>query len=61
VIGQLFSRTTLSTDEKPSAGSLTALVDQVKTAGVPAIFAESTTNPDLITSVARDAGVVVAP
>jgi manganese/iron transport system substrate-binding protein len=51
----------LSTDEKPSAGSLTALVEQVRTAGVPAIFAESTTNPDLIISVARDAGVVVAP
>jgi manganese/iron transport system substrate-binding protein len=50
----------LSTEEKPSAGSLTALVDQVKGAAVPAIFAETTTNPELINSVARDAGVKVA-
>jgi len=50
----------LSTEEKPSAGALTALVDQVKGATVPAIFAETTTNPDLINTVANDAGVKVA-
>jgi manganese/iron transport system substrate-binding protein len=50
----------LSTDEKPTPGALTALVDQVKSAQVPAIFAENTTNPQLIESVAKDAGVTVA-
>ncbi len=50
----------LSTEEKPSAAVLTALVDQVKGATVPAIFAETTTNPDLINTVANDAGVKVA-
>lgn len=50
----------LSTDRKPAAGELTALVDQVKAAQVPAIFAETTTNPELIATVARDAGVIVA-
>jgi manganese/iron transport system substrate-binding protein len=50
----------LSTEEKPSAGALTTLVDQIKSAVVPAIFAETTTNPDLINTVANDAGVKVA-
>ncbi len=50
----------LSTDERPTPGALTALVDQVKSAQVPAIFAETTTNPQLIETVAKDAGVVVA-
>lgn len=50
----------LSTDEKPTPGALTALVDQVKDSQVPAIFAENTTNPELIESVAKDAGVTVA-
>ncbi len=50
----------LSTDERPTPGALTALVDQVKSAQVPAIFAETTTNPQLIETVAKDAGVAVA-
>jgi manganese/iron transport system substrate-binding protein len=50
----------LSTDERPTPGTLTALVDQVKAAQVPAIFAETTTNPQLIETVAKDAGVAVA-
>lgn len=49
----------LSTEEKPTPGTLTALVDQVKAAQVPAIFAETTTNPQLIEAVAKDAGVAV--
>ena len=51
----------LSTDQRPTPGALTALVDQVKAAQVPAIFAEATTNPQLIEAVAKDAGVAVAP
>jgi len=50
----------LSTEEQPSAATLTGLVDQVKEAQVPAIFAESTTNPDLINTVASNAAVKVA-
>lgn len=50
----------LSTAERPSAKTLTDLADQVKAAQVPAIFAESTTNPELINTIARDADVKVA-
>lgn len=50
----------LSTDAQPSPRALTALVDQIKAAKVPAIFAESTTNPALMQTVANNAGVVVA-
>jgi manganese/iron transport system substrate-binding protein len=50
----------LNTDAKPTPGTLTALVEQIKAAQVPAIFAETTTNPELIAAVAKDAGVEVA-
>ncbi len=50
----------LSTEAQPSPRALTALVDQIKAATVPAIFAESTTNPALIQTVANNAGVAVA-
>ena len=50
----------LSTEERPSAGRLTKLVEQVKTAKTPAIFAETSTNLKLIDIVANDAGVFVA-
>ncbi len=50
----------LSTEEQPSPGTLTSLVNQVKEAQVPAIFAETTTNPDLINTVARNASVKMA-
>ena len=52
--------TGLSTEEKPSAGRLTQLVEQVKAAKAPAIFAETSTNLQLIKTVANEAGVVVA-
>ena len=41
-------------------GRLTELIDQVKAAKTPAIFAETSTNLQLINTVAREAGVVVA-
>jgi len=50
----------LSTEETIAAGRLTELVDLVKDAGVPAIFAETTTNPKSIEAIARDAEVSVA-
>jgi manganese/iron transport system substrate-binding protein len=36
------------------------LVESVKAAGVPAIFAETTINPQLIRTVAEEAGVKLA-
>lgn len=51
--------TGLSTEESPSAARLAELVDQVKAAEVQAIFAESTSNSQLIEAIARDAGVAV--
>ena len=49
----------LSTDQELPAGRVTDLVDQVREADVPAIFAETTTNTRSIETVARDAGVTV--
>jgi manganese/iron transport system substrate-binding protein len=51
--------TGLSTEETPSPARLAELVEQVKSAEVKAIFAETTTNPQLIEAIARDAGVEV--
>lgn len=50
----------LSTQEKPTATRVKELVDEVKAAGVPTIFAEVVVNPKLIEAVARDANVKVA-
>ncbi|MEY3298482.1 MAG: Mn transporter MntC [Cyanobacteriota bacterium] len=50
----------LNTDTQPSPRVLTALVDQIKAVTVPAIFAEATTNPAVIETVAKNAGVGVA-
>jgi manganese/iron transport system substrate-binding protein len=37
------------------------LVDSIRTLGVPTIFADTTINPRLITTVAEEAGVALAP
>lgn len=50
----------LSTDEQPTPTQVKTLVDTVKAAQVPTIFAEKTVNPALIQTVAREAGVKVA-
>jgi manganese/iron transport system substrate-binding protein len=47
----------LSTEEQPSAQTVKRLADDIRKAKVPAIFAETTINPALITTVAREAGV----
>ncbi|MBF2035853.1 MAG: zinc ABC transporter substrate-binding protein [Leptolyngbyaceae cyanobacterium T60_A2020_046] len=49
----------LSTQEQPTATRMTEMVETVRAAQVKAIFAEGTTNPQLIQTVARDAGVEV--
>ncbi|MEA5573635.1 metal ABC transporter substrate-binding protein [Calothrix sp. UHCC 0171] len=51
----------ISTEEQPSAQTVKNLVDAIKKIGVPAIFAETTINPALITTVAEEAGVKLAP
>ncbi|BAZ40773.1 adhesin precursor [Calothrix sp. NIES-4101] len=51
----------ISTEEQPSAQTVKQLVDAIKKIGVPAIFAETTINPALITTVAQEAGVKLAP
>ena len=51
----------ISTEEQPSAQTVGKLVQAVKNTGVPAIFAETTINPQLIKTVAAEAGVKLAP
>lgn len=51
----------ISTEEQPSAQTVKNLSDKIKQAQVPAIFAETTINPQLITTVAQEAGVTLAP
>jgi len=50
----------ISTEEQPSARTIKSLADGIKATQVPAIFAETTINPDLIKTVAQEAGVKLA-
>ncbi|MBF2097495.1 MAG: zinc ABC transporter substrate-binding protein [Gloeomargaritaceae cyanobacterium C42_A2020_066] len=50
----------VTTDGRPTPTRIAQLADQIRKAGVPAIFIESTANPDLINTVAKEAGVKVA-
>lgn len=45
----------------PSARDIATLVTEIEDAGVPAIFAENVSNPDLMEAIAVEAGVVLAP
>ena len=45
----------------PSARDIALLIGQIAEAGVPAIFAENVANPDLMASIAAEAGVILAP
>ncbi|PZV09035.1 MAG: metal ABC transporter substrate-binding protein [Leptolyngbya sp.] len=58
VVGTLIG---LSTEEQPSARTVQQLVTSIKGLEVPAIFAETTINPQLITTVANESGVALAP
>lgn len=51
----------ISTEEQPSAQTVQKLVDSIKSMSIPTIFAETTINPQLITTVAQEAGVKLAP
>ncbi len=50
----------ISTEEQPSAQTVQKLVNAIQAAKVPVIFAETTINPRLITTVAEEAGVKLA-
>ena len=58
IIGTLIG---ISTEEQPSAQTVQRLVESVKAAQIPSIFAETTINPALIQTVAQEAGVKLAP
>lgn len=58
IVGTLIG---ISTEEQPSAQTVQRLVESVKAAKVPAIFAETTINPTLIQTVAQEANVTLAP
>ena len=45
----------------PSARDIAQLISDIAAAGVPAIFAENVANPDLMVSIAAEAGVELAP
>ena len=51
----------ISTEEQPSAQRVKQLSEAISNLDVPAIFAETTINPQLITTVATEAGVQLAP
>lgn len=50
----------ISTEEQPSAQTITELVEAIRALGVPTIFAETTINPALIQTVAAEAEVNLA-
>lgn len=59
VIGTLLP---LSTDVgEAAAGDMSALVDAIRAAGIPALFVENVANSSLIERIAAEAGVTVAP
>ncbi|MEM8808532.1 MAG: zinc ABC transporter substrate-binding protein [Cyanobacteria bacterium P01_G01_bin.38] len=58
VLGTLIG---ISTEEQPSAQTVQKLVETIQAANVPAIFAETTLNPQLIRTVAEEAAVALAP
>ena len=50
----------ISTEASPSAARIAEMVDLVKDLGVPTVFAEATSNPRLMTVLAREANVTLA-
>jgi len=45
----------------PSAGETAELVAEIEASGVPAVFAENVSNPDVMERIAQEAGAEVAP
>jgi ABC-type Zn uptake system ZnuABC Zn-binding protein ZnuA len=57
IVGAVIPST--STQASASASQVADIVRKIKAEGVPAIFAETSVNPDLINQVGREAGVTV--
>lgn len=51
----------ISTEEQPSAQTVKNLANSIKKMQIPAIFAETSINPQLLKTVASEAGVKLAP
>ena len=49
----------VSTEARPSAADVASIVSKIRAEKVPAIFAEASVNPALVTQVAKEAGVKV--
>lgn len=60
VIGTVIGSATTEASD-PSALQMAGLIKNIKSAGVTAIFVENTANPQLVKTVAREAGIAVAP
>jgi zinc/manganese transport system substrate-binding protein len=60
VIGDVLGAISTEASE-PSAAEIARLIDEIKSAGVPAIFTENIENSAVISQVAQEAGVRVAP
>lgn len=45
----------------PTAAAVVSLIEEVKAAGVPVIFAENVSNPKLMDQIAAEAGVTLGP
>ncbi|QQS10611.1 MAG: zinc ABC transporter substrate-binding protein [Rhodospirillales bacterium] len=51
----------ISTENEPSARDVAALIRQIRSEGIKALFIENMSNPKLVEQIARDAGGVVGP
>lgn len=60
VVGTALGSVTTEASD-PSAAQLAKLIESVKAAQVPAIFAENVANPRLMTRIAKEANVKLAP
>jgi manganese/iron transport system substrate-binding protein len=49
----------LSTDEEASAQTVARIVDDVRRTGIPALFVETTVNPNLIRRIAAETGTTI--
>lgn len=50
----------LNTEARPGATRIKALVEEIQSSGVPAIFVETSINPQLVETLAREANVAIA-
>lgn len=48
-----------STEAEPTIGAYKALIDKLSKMGIPAVFVESTINPQLLRRLAKDLGIVI--